>query len=52
MAQRPDENRELAETFDRAWQALAALPRRELTMIAPAELDAHDPERRSEGRTP
>ncbi|GAB3979444.1 ATP synthase subunit B [Actinoallomurus acanthiterrae] len=44
VAQRPDEKRELAETFDRVWQALAALPRRELTMIAADVLDAHHQE--------
>ncbi len=37
MGQRPDENRTLAESLDRAWRALAVLPRRELTML-PAEL--------------
>ncbi|MEV0402615.1 V-type ATP synthase subunit B [Actinoallomurus sp. NPDC050550] len=41
VAQRTDDRRELAETFDRVWQALAVLPRRELTMIAAEELDAH-----------
>lgn len=41
VAQRRDEKRDLAETFDRVWEALAALPRRELTMITAAALDAH-----------
>jgi V/A-type H+-transporting ATPase subunit B len=39
MTQRPDERRDLDATLDRAWQALAVLPRRELTML-PAELVA------------
>ncbi|MFB9839411.1 V-type ATP synthase subunit B [Actinoallomurus acaciae] len=43
LAQRPDENRPLEETFDRAWQALSTLPRRELTTVTAAELDAHLP---------
>jgi V/A-type H+-transporting ATPase subunit B len=43
LAQRLDENRPLDETFDRAWRALSTRPRRELTMVTPAELDAHLP---------
>jgi V/A-type H+-transporting ATPase subunit B len=43
LAQRADENRELGETFDRVWRALATLPRHDLTMIEAAELDAHLP---------
>ena len=39
--QRPDERRELTETLDRAWRALAALPRRELTMLAPELIDRY-----------
>jgi V/A-type H+-transporting ATPase subunit B len=39
MTQRPDERRDLDATLDRAWQALAVLPRRELTML-PAPLVA------------
>ena len=35
------EHRSLSETLDRAWQVLALLPRRELTMLAPAMQDAH-----------
>jgi V/A-type H+-transporting ATPase subunit B len=42
LAQRVDERRDLADTLDRAWRALAAIPRRELTMLAPELLDAHD----------
>jgi V/A-type H+-transporting ATPase subunit B len=38
-----DENRGLAETLGRAWQVLAALPRRELTMLPPRLLDAYYP---------
>jgi V/A-type H+-transporting ATPase subunit B len=43
LAQSPDENRELGETFDRVWQALASLPRQDLTIIGAAELDRHMP---------
>jgi V/A-type H+-transporting ATPase subunit B len=39
MTQRPDERRDLDATLDRAWLALAVLPRRELTML-PAGLVA------------
>ena len=39
--QRRDERRDLDETLDRAWRALAVLPRRELTMLPAALLDAH-----------
>ena len=35
------ENRSLEATLDRAWQVLAALPRRELTMVPDRFLDAH-----------
>ena len=38
------ENRSLEETMSRAWQVLAALPRRELTMLSPALLDAYYPD--------
>ena len=38
--QRPDERRSLDETLDRAWQVLSLLPRRELTMLSPEQLDA------------
>jgi V/A-type H+-transporting ATPase subunit B len=41
--QRPDEQRALAETLDRMWRALSVLPRRELTMLPTALLDAHLP---------
>ena len=37
------ENRGLEETLSRAWQALAALPRRELTMLPAEALDAYYP---------
>jgi V/A-type H+/Na+-transporting ATPase subunit B len=37
------ENRSLAETLGRAWQALATLPRRELSMLPAAALDAYYP---------
>jgi len=41
VAQRLDERRTLDQTLDRAWLALASLPRRELTMLPPALLDDH-----------
>lgn len=41
LAQRPDERRSLADTLDRAWRVLAALPRRELTMLPTSMRDAH-----------
>ena len=43
MSQGPAENRSLEETLSRAWQVLAALPRRELTMLAGRFLDAYYP---------
>ena len=43
ISQQRSENRTLDETLSRAWQALAALPRRELTMLSPEALDAHYP---------
>jgi V/A-type H+/Na+-transporting ATPase subunit B len=39
--QRPDEGRSLDETLDRGWRALSVLPRRELTMLDPAQITAH-----------
>ena len=39
LQQRPDEERPLDDTLDRVWRAVAVLPRRELTMLAPDELD-------------
>jgi len=41
MNQGAEENRGLAETLGRAWQVLASLPRRELTMLPARFLDAH-----------
>ncbi|HEX6872249.1 MAG TPA: V-type ATP synthase subunit B [Micromonosporaceae bacterium] len=41
LNQGADEDRDLAGTLDRAWRALATLPRRELTMLSPAELDTY-----------
>jgi V/A-type H+/Na+-transporting ATPase subunit B len=41
VQQRPDERRDLDETLDRCWRVLSRLPRRELTMLSAAELDAH-----------
>ena len=43
MNQGRTECRGLGETLDRAWQVLAALPRRELTMLPARFLDAHYP---------
>jgi len=43
MHQGRDENRSLEETLSRAWRALAALQRRELTMLPAAALDAYYP---------
>ncbi|WNM27890.1 V-type ATP synthase subunit B [Demequina capsici] len=37
------ESRTLEDTLDRAWRALAALPRQELTMVSPAQVAAHLP---------
>ncbi len=37
------ENRSLPATLDRVWRVLATLPRRELTMLPAAALDAHYP---------
>ena len=41
MNQGRTENRSLTETMSRAWQVLAALPRRELTMLPTRLLDAY-----------
>jgi V/A-type H+-transporting ATPase subunit B len=41
MNQGAEENRGLAETLGRAWQVLASLPRRELTMLPVRFLDAY-----------
>jgi V/A-type H+-transporting ATPase subunit B len=43
ISQERGENRGLDDTLDRAWQALGVLPRRELTMLSAAALDAHYP---------
>ncbi len=43
LGQRPDERRELADSLDRAWRALAVLPRRELVMVPAAQVAAHLP---------
>jgi V/A-type H+-transporting ATPase subunit B len=40
LDQRRDESRSLEETLDRAWEVLRTLPRRELTMLPNALLDA------------
>ncbi len=40
MTQRADESVGLDDAFARAWRALSALPRRELTMIPAEFLDA------------
>lgn len=41
LNQRPDETRSLDDTLDRCWDALAVLPRRELTMMADHLLETH-----------
>jgi V/A-type H+-transporting ATPase subunit B len=41
LSQRSNESRSLEETLDRAWQALASLPRRELTMLSGEQVAAH-----------
>ncbi|MGW3076151.1 V-type ATP synthase subunit B [Kitasatospora sp. NPDC001132] len=41
LAQRPDENRPLADALDRAWDVLLTLPRSQLTMLPSEQLDAH-----------
>jgi len=43
MNQGVAENRSLEQTLSRAWQVLAALPRRELTMLPTSVLDAYYP---------
>jgi V/A-type H+/Na+-transporting ATPase subunit B len=43
ISQQRTENRPLSDTLSRAWQALAVLPRRELTMLSAAALDAYYP---------
>jgi V/A-type H+-transporting ATPase subunit B len=40
LDQRPDESRTLEETLDGAWEALSVLPRRELTMLPVALIEA------------
>jgi V/A-type H+-transporting ATPase subunit B len=47
LSQPLDELRTLDETLDRAWTVVSLLPRRELSMIAPCTLDAHDDQHRS-----
>jgi V/A-type H+-transporting ATPase subunit B len=37
------ESRSMTQTLDRAWRCLANLPRRELTMVEPAMVEAHLP---------
>jgi V/A-type H+-transporting ATPase subunit B len=39
--QRADEAHSLDDTLARAWRAVSVLPRRELAMLSPAQLDAH-----------
>jgi V/A-type H+-transporting ATPase subunit B len=41
--QSPHQARSLDQTLDRAWKALARLPRRELTMVPADMVDAHLP---------
>lgn len=49
--QEADESRTMAETLRRAWRALAALPRRELTMIPERFIDRYLPEAAGDGTT-
>ncbi|MFH8387204.1 V-type ATP synthase subunit B [Kitasatospora sp. NPDC018058] len=42
LAQRPDENRPLGDALDRAWDVLLTLPRSQLAMLPPEQLDTHD----------
>jgi V/A-type H+/Na+-transporting ATPase subunit B len=44
------ERRDLGETLEPGWRALRVLPRRELTMLPAAQLDAHYPGPAGEGR--
>jgi V/A-type H+-transporting ATPase subunit B len=41
LGQRRDESRTLDESLNRAWQALATLPRRELTMVSSEQVAQH-----------
>ncbi|WP_062346081.1 V-type ATP synthase subunit B [Herbidospora yilanensis] len=41
LRQRRDERRDLDQTFTRAWRVLSALPRRDLSLLAPDTLDVH-----------
>jgi V/A-type H+-transporting ATPase subunit B len=41
LRQRRDEMRGIGDTLDRAWEALAKLPRRELTMLSAELIDEH-----------
>ncbi len=41
LAQEPDEERSFEQTLDLGWEALSILPRRELTMVSPDEIDLH-----------
>ncbi|RZU53389.1 V/A-type H+-transporting ATPase subunit B [Krasilnikovia cinnamomea] len=43
VSQRPDERRDLGDSLDRAWRAVGVLPRRELTLLPEAMLDAKGP---------
>jgi V/A-type H+/Na+-transporting ATPase subunit B len=43
LDQRRDESRSMGDTLDRAWQALALLPRRELTMLSSEVIDENLP---------
>jgi V/A-type H+-transporting ATPase subunit B len=45
LSQSRTESRSLDQTLDLAWRTLSVLPRRELTMVTDAQLDAHHRER-------
>ena len=45
LSQSREQSRSLDETLDLAWRVLSVLPRRELSMVSKAQLDAHYAER-------
>jgi V/A-type H+-transporting ATPase subunit B len=47
--QGPAEARDLGTTLDRAWAVAATVPTRELTMVSPAQIAAHLPDRAGAG---
>jgi V/A-type H+-transporting ATPase subunit B len=51
LAQEPGETRTLEETLDRAWRVASVLPKRELSMVGEALVDAHYVEEEREDST-